>query len=358
MEDQSVVTTLRTRIESLLRATKREGVDNLLQYLERRGYFTKPCGSHHDMRGGLAWHSMEVLFGMIEENKLDIPLSSLVIVALLHELNRLSKNDSEQLAGSTAVTIITKKAKFPLLPTEREAILLQNYSSSQLARMFDVPSCQIGNPVRSILRYANKKSVESPKAWVDLLAMMDGKYQRQKKEEDKVIDEFVFFDDDNEQPNPERFARIYSQRIKRRSSRDLYQGLNQDLNRPKPASPVVKCKPTSTAQMEEALSFMEENGIDMYVFYEFLGHRIDQHHYKYYRRNISEDQKIEMDGRLRELCENGATAATLADYLYGRENRHIFDQNWKITKVHQELAEYFGLKLTLNALQKAVKDVA
>ena len=65
-----------------------------------------------------------------------------------------------------------------------------------------------------------------------------------------------------------------------------------------------------------------------------------------------------MDGCLRELCENGATAATLADYLYGRENRHIFDQNWKITKVHQELAEYFGLKLTLNALQKAVKDVA
>ena len=355
MEDQSVVTTLRSRIESLLRATKREGVDNHLQYLERRGYFTKPCGSHHAMRGGLAWHSMEVLFGMIEKNQLDIPLSSIVIVALLHELNRLSRNDSEQLAGSTAVTIITKKAKFPLLPTEREAILLQNYSSSQLARMFDVPSCQIGNPIRSILRYANKKSVESPKAWKDLLAMMDGKYQSPKKE-GEVNAEYGYFDFGNTQPSPRQFASMYEARIRPEYGRGLYHGLNQGLNQPKP-DPAVKHKPTSTAQMEETLSFMEENGIDMYVFYEFLGNRIDQHHYKFYHRGISEDQKIEMDGRLRELCTNGATAATLADYLYGSENRLIFDQNWKVTKVHQELKDYFGLKLTLNALQKAVKDV-
>ena len=345
MEDQSVVTTLRSRIESLLRATKREGVEDLLSYLERRGYFTKPCGPHHDMRGGLAWHSMEVLFRMIEANQLDIPLSSLIVVALLHELNRLSRNNFEQVAGSTAVTIITKKAKFALLPTEREAILLQNYSSSQLARMYDVPSCQIGNPIRSILRYANKKSIESPKAWEDLLAMMDGKYQSPEKETDNV------------QPNPRYFAAIYNQRIK--PYRDLYQGLNQGLNQdvvPAPI-PAVKNKPTSTAQMEEALSYMAENGIDMYVFYEFLSNRIDQHHYRYYKRGVSEDQKIEMDGRLRELCANGASAATLAELIYGRENKHIFDQNWKVSKVYRELEEFFGLKLKLNSLQKAVQDV-
>jgi len=335
MDDTIIVSTLRSHIESLLRATKRDGVEDLLLYMKKRGFYTKPCGEHHPMKGGLAWHSLEVLLGVIKENEYDIPLSSIVIVSLLHKANLLAKETPQNMEGSTAVTIITKNAHFELLPAEKEAILFQKYSTSDLAKVFNRPSCTIGNPLRSLLRFANESSVSYPKSWDELTNLMKGKYKfPQKQEQDWKAHnmEYVMYQGGRFQETinyEEAYARFMS--------------LKQ------------KPKPSSIDQIEDALEQLEEYGIDMYKLYEFLDSKFGSHHFKYYQRGVSETQKIEMDAILRDLCNKGASADAIVAIIYGDEYKHIFDTTDRITHVYDELADFFGFKLKPNTLQIAVK---
>ena len=332
MDDTMIVSTLRSHIESLLRATKRDGVEDLLRYMNRRGFFTKPCGEHHPMVGGLAWHSLEVLFGVIKENEYDIPISSIVIVTLLHEANLLAKETPKNMEGSTAITIITKNAHFELLPAEQEAIFFQKYSTSDLAKMFSTPSCQVGNPLRSLLRFANDSSVSYPKSWDELTDLMNGKYHFPQKPEQ-----------DWKAHNMHHIVLPWSYKLE-----EDWERFNSIKQKP---------KPSSIDQIEEALERLEEYGIDMHKLYEVLYDRYSERHYLYYKKNVNESQKKEMDAILRSMCRAGVSADELADLLYGREYQHIFDHNWKVAKVCRELQENFGLKLETNTMQGAVRRV-
>lgn len=334
MDDTMIVSTLRSHIESLLRATKRDGVEDLLRYMNRRGFFTKPCGEHHPMVGGLAWHSLEVLFGVIKENEYDIPLSSIVIVSLLHEANLLAKDAPKDMEGTTAVTIITKNAHFELLPAEKEAILFQKYSTSDLVRIFNRPSCTIGNPLRSLLRFANDSSEAYPKSWEELTDLMNGKYQfPQKQEKDWRSHNFthVMYQSESTQEIlsfEEAYARFM--RLKQ------------------------KPKPSSIDQIEDALEQLEEYGIDMHTLYEFLYDKFEKHHFGYYKDGVSETLKEEMDDILQNLCRNDRSVDKIVDFIYGDHNKHIFDTGDRISHVYKELVTYFGFKLKLNTLQLAV----
>lgn len=49
-------------IISLLRSTKREGMENVIEYLNNSGFFIVPSSihRHHNWRGGLAQHCLGV----------------------------------------------------------------------------------------------------------------------------------------------------------------------------------------------------------------------------------------------------------------------------------------------------------
>ena len=333
MDDTMIVSTLRSHIESLLRATKRDGVEDLLRYMNRRGFFTKPCGEHHPMKGGLAWHSLEVLFGVIKENEYDIPLSSIVIVSLLHEANLLAKDSPECLAGSTAVTVIQEKGHFKLLRAEEEAILLQKYSTYEVGRIFRRPSFAVGSPLRSLLRFANDISIEEPKSWEELTDLMNGKIKfPQLKEDEWRAHNLKYF--------------FFEKWFKAEKHYAEFMKLTQ------------KPKPSSVEQIEKTLKRLEEYGLDMHQFYEILDARYNRHQYPFHRKGVSESHKQEMDGILRDLCyKRRVSADELATFLYGRENKHIFDHNYKVAQVCRELQSYFGLRLETNTMQGAVRRV-
>ena len=70
---------------SLLKSTNREGMDNLLSFLEKSDFYTAPASTrfHGDYEGGLLEHSMkvyEILKTKVEDN------DSTKIVALLHDI--------------------------------------------------------------------------------------------------------------------------------------------------------------------------------------------------------------------------------------------------------------------------------
>lgn len=74
-------------IVQLLRSTAREGIENLIDYMENEGFFVSPSSRtrHHNWRGGLAHHSLGVYYRAMEQN-CDVPHSSLVIVTICHDL--------------------------------------------------------------------------------------------------------------------------------------------------------------------------------------------------------------------------------------------------------------------------------
>ena len=86
------------RIKELLKNTGREGIDDLISYMEENGFFTSPCSTRYHLaeEGGLAIHSLNVYenilriasgLGVINEDRME----SFIIVALLHDLGKMGQ---------------------------------------------------------------------------------------------------------------------------------------------------------------------------------------------------------------------------------------------------------------------------
>lgn len=88
---------IKEQIVNLLLGTEREGITELVGWMEENKYFTSPCsgGNHLAKEGGLAEHSFNVLKimndlfcnGGLDEDAI-IPVDSIVICALLHDLGK------------------------------------------------------------------------------------------------------------------------------------------------------------------------------------------------------------------------------------------------------------------------------
>lgn len=87
------MTSTKTEIILLLSSTKREGIDNILDYLEESGFYSAPSSvnRHHNWEGGLAHHSLGVYKRGLKLDCIDIERNSLIIVCLLHDICKASK---------------------------------------------------------------------------------------------------------------------------------------------------------------------------------------------------------------------------------------------------------------------------
>lgn len=84
---------MKERYVELLRTVKREGMEELIKYLENSDFFTAPASTkfHGDYEGGLLEHSLKVYDILSEKLKnpgIDINVSeeTVKIVALLHDI--------------------------------------------------------------------------------------------------------------------------------------------------------------------------------------------------------------------------------------------------------------------------------
>ena len=85
-------------ITESLKKTKREGVEELLAYMDEIGFFTAPCSTRYHLaqEGGLAEHSVNVLNSAEKlsvalygaKNITDEIRSSIIICSLLHDLGK------------------------------------------------------------------------------------------------------------------------------------------------------------------------------------------------------------------------------------------------------------------------------
>ena len=77
---------------ALLRSTERDGIENLINYLENKSdFFATPAASkfHNNFEGGLCEHSLNVyknFKNLIEMKQIELDEESIVITSLLHDL--------------------------------------------------------------------------------------------------------------------------------------------------------------------------------------------------------------------------------------------------------------------------------
>lgn len=74
-----------------LRSTKREGIENLLNFLEKSDFYTAPASTrfHGNYEGGLLEHSMkvyEIFKEKIKASGLSTPEDTVIIAPLLHDI--------------------------------------------------------------------------------------------------------------------------------------------------------------------------------------------------------------------------------------------------------------------------------
>jgi 23S rRNA maturation-related 3'-5' exoribonuclease YhaM len=88
---------IKEQIEHLLRQTKRDGIEDLLKYMDKAGFYTSPASTkyHGAAEGALAIHSLNVFNAALDlatawcgENWVDNNINSIVICALLHDLGK------------------------------------------------------------------------------------------------------------------------------------------------------------------------------------------------------------------------------------------------------------------------------
>lgn len=76
---------VKEKIIGTLRATGRENIEQVIEYMENNGFFTKSCHHHHHYRGGLADHAWQTYQIALQNNPNGIDEQSIAISALLHD---------------------------------------------------------------------------------------------------------------------------------------------------------------------------------------------------------------------------------------------------------------------------------
>ena len=88
---------IQTQIENLLLETKRPGIEGLLYYMDKAGFYDSPCSSRYHLAqpGGLAEHSLNVCKVALSlaatlhaKNATHELYQSITICALLHDLGK------------------------------------------------------------------------------------------------------------------------------------------------------------------------------------------------------------------------------------------------------------------------------
>lgn len=128
---------------ALLRSTNREGIEDLIKYLEGSSFFIDPASAkyHSNHPGGLCYHKLMVYKcynGLCRLFKIQKPIDSIVIEALTHDLDKIgsysiqSRNQKNEKTGNKWQAYLTygykeDKNKLPLSHGESSCLIANKY---------------------------------------------------------------------------------------------------------------------------------------------------------------------------------------------------------------------------------------
>ena len=80
------------KIINLLKSTQREGIDRVIEYLEKNNFFEMPSSlyRHHNWDGGLAHHTLGV-YDRLSKTGEKLPADSVILTSFLHDICKARK---------------------------------------------------------------------------------------------------------------------------------------------------------------------------------------------------------------------------------------------------------------------------
>lgn len=124
----------------LLKSTKREGIDKLIEFIEKTDFFKAPASTrfHGNYEGGLLEHSMKVYELLVQKVKtasipIEVTDESLVIIALLHDICKANfykvdyRNAKNELGEWEKVPYYTVDDTIPYGHGEKSVMMLTEY---------------------------------------------------------------------------------------------------------------------------------------------------------------------------------------------------------------------------------------
>ena len=125
---------------SLLRSTNREGIEEVIQFLEKSDFYKAPASTrfHGSFEGGLLEHSMkvyEILKHKVKNSVLDLNVSddTLIIIALLHDICKVNfykvdyRNAKNERGEWEKVPYYTVDDTIPYGPGEKSVMMITEY---------------------------------------------------------------------------------------------------------------------------------------------------------------------------------------------------------------------------------------
>ena len=129
---------MKEEIIKLLRSTNRDGMENLIEFLEKSDFFKAPASTrfHGDHEGGLAEHSFkvyEILKNKVKNSALDIPEETIIISSLLHDICKTNfykidyRNAKNSLGVWEKVPYYTVEDTIPYGHGEKSVMMITEY---------------------------------------------------------------------------------------------------------------------------------------------------------------------------------------------------------------------------------------
>ncbi|MGN1330408.1 MAG: HD domain-containing protein [Clostridia bacterium] len=131
---------MREEFIELLRSTKREGIEDVIQFIEKTDFFKAPASTrfHGNYEGGLLEHSMKV-YEILKQKvansvvELEIGDDTLIIVALLHDICKVNfykvdyRNAKNERGEWEKVPYYTVEDTIPYGHGEKSVMMLTEY---------------------------------------------------------------------------------------------------------------------------------------------------------------------------------------------------------------------------------------
>ena len=131
-----MINTTKNEIVALLKVVKREGMDKLIDFLDRTDFYTAPASTrfHNAFEGGLAQHSLNVYKALKELTNGKWSDETLIIVGILHDLCKINlykveikKKKNQETGAWYQEPYYTSDDSMPLGHGEKSVMLISEF---------------------------------------------------------------------------------------------------------------------------------------------------------------------------------------------------------------------------------------
>ena len=175
-----------------LRATKRENIEAVINFMEKHNFFSVECGHHHEYKGGMAshaWQTYQIALRLYAENQASNPKApkysedSIAICALLHDICDCSGMEYIHGHGLRSVEML-RELGFHL--SDDEYLAIRYHMSISRHKGEALYEDGLRNQLRYLIHSSDGKSAKLRKGYADPKVP-----QQKSQEKDKFISKYI-----------------------------------------------------------------------------------------------------------------------------------------------------------------------